>query len=109
MAEGKNEARENMNTEQIQEYTKKSRGKMQVQISSFAKGLEVFEKISIIRVRSKKSKLLIMEDYMPIIGELDGDIDLIGKDVHHSLENIKGFFCHEHNVFFLLLKESYHA
>ncbi|MDR0350183.1 MAG: hypothetical protein LBH64_01365 [Coriobacteriales bacterium] len=90
---------------QVREYLASGTSKIQVQISSFAEGLQVIRDVSIVRVRGRESRLLIMEDYMPIIGEVDGAIDVIGKDFFETFEPIQGFFCHEHNVFFLLLRE----
>jgi hypothetical protein len=92
--------------EQLRSFAAAGTGKIQAQISSFKEGLQSFEELSIVRIRGKKARLLIMEDYTPVIGEVDGDIDLIGRESYHSLHNVKGFFCHEHNVFFLLLKEN---
>jgi hypothetical protein len=88
------------------EYISTSHGKMQAQISSLKDGLQVITGVCIVRVRSKESRLLIMEDYMSIIGEIDGGVDFIGKDFVRTLDKVKGFFCHEHNVFFFLLRES---
>jgi hypothetical protein len=90
---------------QMQEYIARSGGKLQVQISSFEKGLQKYSGINIIRVHSAKSNLMILEDYMPIIGEIDGDLEIISKEEITTLKGVRGFFCHKHNVFFLLLKE----
>jgi hypothetical protein len=92
--------------QQLRDYAISGGGRIQAQISSFKSGLQTFEDLNIVRVRGKKARLLIMEDYMPVIGEIDGDLDLIGRESYHTLTNVKGFFCHEHNVFFLLLKET---
>lgn len=82
---------------------------MEVRVSSFENGLQVYQNIKLIRVKSKTYNLLIMEDYMPIIAELNGSVTIVGKKQEIVLENIRGFFCHRHNVFSLLLKESTHA
>ena len=92
--------------QQLRAYAEGGSGRIQAQISSFKEGLQTFEDLNIVRVRGKKARLLIMEDYAPVIGEVDGDIDLIGRESFQTLKNVKGFFCHEHNVFFLLLKET---
>lgn len=92
--------------QQLRAYAEGGSGRIQAQISSFKEGLQTFEELNIVRVRGKKARLLIMEDYAPVIGEVDGDIDLIGRETFQTLKNVKGFFCHEHNVFFLLLKET---
>ena len=92
--------------QQLRAYAEGGSGRIQAQISSFKEGLQTFQELNIVRVRGKKARLLIMEDYTPVIGEVDGDIDLIGRETYQTLKNVKGFFCHEHNVFFLLLKET---
>ena len=92
-------------TPQIREYIANSEGRIQAQVSSLAEGLQIIKDVCIVRVRGRDSSLLIMEDYMPIIGEIEGGIDLIGKDFFQVLEPIHGFFCHDHNVFFLLLRD----
>jgi hypothetical protein len=90
----------------LRKYAETGSGRIQAQISSFRDGLQFYNGINIIRVRGKQSRLLIMEDYLPVIGEIDGEIDLIGKGFFHNLKNLHGFFNHAHNVFFLLLKDS---
>ncbi|MDR2132612.1 MAG: hypothetical protein LBP30_04615 [Clostridiales Family XIII bacterium] len=87
-------------------YAQEREGKMQAQISSFEKGLEIHKGISAIRIRGRNANLMILEDYTPIVSQLDGDIDLIGKDVYHTMKGVRGFFCHVHNVFFLILNET---
>lgn len=81
-------------------------GIIQVRIFSLKHGLQIYEKILMIHIKSEKYDLLIMEDYLPILGEIDGDIIISLADDEIILTDIKGFFCHEHNSFFLLLKES---
>jgi hypothetical protein len=88
----------------IRDYAEQGGGRIQVQVSSFQDGLQLFDGVNIVRIRGKESRLLIMEDYLPVIGGVDGDVDIIGRGFAHTLKNVKGFFCHEHNVFFLLLK-----
>ena len=83
-----------------------AQGVMQVRVFSLKNGLQVYEKVLMIHVKSSKYDLLIMEDYLPIIGEIDGNVIVTWADNEMILTGIKGFFCHEHNSFFLLLKES---
>lgn len=84
----------------------KTEGKIQVRVFSLKNGLQVYDKALMIHVKNKKSSLLIMEDYLPIIGMVDGSIVISWADDEMTLNGIKGFYCHEHNSFFLLLKES---
>lgn len=86
------------------DYAESGSGRIQAQVSSFQHGLQIYKDINIVRIRGVDSNLLIMEDYMPIIGQIDGRVDFIGKESMITLEKVKGFFCHEHNVFFLLVK-----
>lgn len=79
---------------------------MEVRVSSFENGLQVYSDIQLIRIKSTKYNLLIMKDYMPIIGKVEGKISFVGEDQEVVLEDIQGFFCHKHNVFSLLLKEN---
>jgi hypothetical protein len=97
---------EDLPSADLRTYAETGGGRIQAQISSFRDGLQFYKGINIIRVNGKQSRLLIMEDYLPVIGEIDGEIDLIGKGFFHNLKNLHGFFSHAHNVFFLLLKDS---
>lgn len=82
---------------------------MEVRVSSFENGLEVYHNVQLIRVKSAKYNLLIMEDYLPVIGQIDGSVSFVGEEKEYSIENIQGFFCHKHNVFSLLIKERSHV
>lgn len=76
-----------------------------IKIFSISKGLEIREDIKIIRIKSKKYNLLIMVDYLPIIGEIEGNVDLESLNDSISYKNITGYFMHSNNVFNLIIKE----
>lgn len=76
-----------------------------VKVFSVENGLQQYDKIKIIRIKSKKYNLLIMEDYFPIIGEVDGSIDFESQTDAIKLENVNGFFMHKKNEFNLIIKE----
>ena len=61
--------------------------------------------IKVIRVKDEKYNLLIMRDYWPIIGEINGNIYFDG-DENISFENIKGFYMLCNNVFRLIIIEN---
>lgn len=68
-------------------------------------GHQGFENIKSIYINSKKYNILIMEDYLPVIGDVDGDITIkFGDDVIKEIKNIQGFYKHSHNEFALLIK-----
>lgn len=65
-----------MDNEKVNENTNQV-AKMKVKILNIRKGLKVYNNVSMIKVKSKKYNLSIMEDYLPVIGEVDGDVEII--------------------------------
>ena len=78
---------------------------IKVKIFDMAHGLREYEKIKIIRIISKDYNLLIMKDYLPIIGEIEGSVDIKNDEVDLSFKNIKAFYMNSDNVFNLMIKE----
>ena len=76
-----------------------------VRIFDMEHGLVVHDNIKIVRLISKDYNLLIMKDYLPIIGEVDGRIDIKGEDTDISYKKIKAFYMNSNNVFNLMIKE----
>ena len=76
-----------------------------VRIFDLQTGLTEYEHIKIVRIISKNYNLLIMEDYLPIIGEIEGSIDIKGDDIDLSFPNISAFYMNSANVFNLMIKE----
>ena len=68
-------------------------------------GLREYENIEYIRIISKTYNLLIMKDYLPIIGEIDGKISIKSKDVDLKYEDVRAFYMNSDNVFNLMIKE----
>jgi hypothetical protein len=66
--------------------------------------MEEIDNVKIIRVKSHNYNLLILKDYWPIIGELDGSISIEGER-NIKYENIKGFYSLSNNIFHLIIKE----
>lgn len=67
--------------------------------------MRVYDNIKIIRIISKDYNLLIMKDYLPIIGEIEGSVDIKNDVVNESFKNIKAFYMNSDNVFNLMIKE----
>lgn len=78
---------------------------IKVRIFDLDKGLTEYEHVKVIRIVSTDYNLLIMEDYLPIIGEIDGSIDIKGDDLDLSFPKIKAFYMNSSNVFNLMIKE----
>lgn len=79
-------------------------GKIVVRICSRENGLEVYEKVKFIRVVSKRYNLLIMADYLPVIGEIDGYVFFRDEKEEYRREQLKGYFMHKKNQFSLMLE-----
>ena len=76
-----------------------------VRIFDLDKGLTEYEHVKVIRIISKDYNLLIMQDYLPIIGEIEGSIDIKGEDIDISYPKIEAFYMNSGNVFNLMVKE----
>ena len=76
-----------------------------VRIFDLDKGLIEYEHIKAVRMVSHDYNLLIMEDYLPIIGEIEGSIDIKGDDIDIKFPKIKAFYMNSKNIFNLMIKE----
>lgn len=79
-------------------------GKIRARVCSSEKGLEEYEGVHFVRVISKKYNLLIMEDYMPVIGELEGTVFIRTDSGEYEKGPLKGYFMHKNNEFSLMVK-----
>ena len=46
-----------------------------------------------------------MKDYLPIIGEIEGSVDIKNDEVNLSFKDIKAFYMNSDNIFNLMIKE----
>lgn len=67
--------------------------------------MQEIDNVKLIRIKSDKYNLLIMKDYWPVVGEINGKI-VIEAEESITYENIVGFFSLSHNVFHLIIKET---
>ena len=74
-------------------------------IYSIKTGMRKIEHVQLIRVKSEKYNLLIMEDYMPVLGEIEGSLTIQADEETVTLEDIYGFYVMQDNLFRLMLKE----
>lgn len=93
-----------------------NRKRMEAVIVGYDQGYVSYHDVKMIRLKGKNINLLIMVDYMPTLGEIDGTVELITEDIPdrrgsqtevntYTYENVSGFFVVKNNVFKLLLKE----
>ncbi len=74
---------------------------MLVKIYSLLNGLSVLENVKVIRIKSKDYNLLIMKDYVPIIGEIEGDFEVETDKETKELANIRGYYVCQNNGIFM--------
>ena len=72
---------------------------IKVKVFDIRNGMRVYDNIKIIRIISKDYNLFIMKDYLPIIGEIEGSVDIKNDVVNESFKNIKAFYMNSDNVF----------
>ncbi len=78
---------------------------MKVRVFDMEHGLTEYDDIKTIRIVSKNYNLLIMKDYLSVIGEIVGSVDIKGGDVDLSFKQIKAFYMNSKNVFNLMIEE----
>ena len=71
---------------------------IRVRVFDLNKGLVEYDNVKYIRITSQDYNLLIMEDYLSIIGEIEGSVDI-------SYRDIRAFYMNSKNVFNLMIKE----
>lgn len=64
-----------------------------------------FDDVKFIKIKSKKYNLIIMKDYLPIIGDIDGRIQIGRENENIDMHRVKGYFMHKHNQFNLFYAE----
>jgi hypothetical protein len=82
---------------------------IEVIIISIQNGYQIYHNTKVIRILSKQYNLLIMVDYMPVVGELDGKLVIVSDEEEVSFDHIRGFYVMKNNVFKLLVEENVHA
>lgn len=80
-------------------------GKITATVLGIDEGFQKFEQVDMIRIKSEKYTLLIMDDYMPVIGRIDGMVEIVSGEGTRSFQPIHGFYTHRKNTFELLIKE----
>ena len=78
-------------------------GIITARILGFKEGLRVLENVDMIRIVSSNYNLLILKDYMPVLGEIKGNVEIVSGDRTETYENVTGYFMHSHNEFELLI------
>lgn len=76
-----------------------------VKLLNINTGLTEYEDVKFIKIKSKNYNLLIMQDYLPIIGEIQGNVRIELANDYVDLKNITGYFMNKKNQFNLFIKK----
>ena len=79
--------------------------RIHVTVLSLTQPLITIENVLAIRIKSKKYNLLMMPNYMPVLGELEGNIEIESENNSIKYENINGYYIQSKNEFTLMLRE----
>ncbi len=72
---------------------------IKAQLLNSAGDVKQYDDVKFVKIKSQKYNLIIMRDYLPIIGEIEGDIQIGCEKENIELKNVKGYFMHKHNKF----------
>lgn len=77
---------------------------MIVKIFTLQNGLEEYNDVNAIRIKSEDYNLLILKDYVPIMGKIEGDFEIELKENKVSFNNIVAYYVNENNVFNIIIE-----
>lgn len=82
---------------------------MIVKIFTLTKGLEVFDRVIAIRIKSKDYNLLILKDYVSLLGEIHGTLEIELEDNSTiKYDKIDANFINDSNIFSIIIDEEKH-
>jgi len=76
-----------------------------VRVFDLKHGLVEYDNVKSVRIVSRDYNLLIMKDYLSILGEIVGSVNIKSDTEDKTYENIKAFYMNSNNVFNLMIKE----
>lgn len=81
------------------------KGKIRANVIDEVNGIQHLKDVHAVRICSKGYVLLVLEDFAPTLGQVEGDVTFLCDDKEVGLENIRGFYKHQRNEFTLLIQE----
>lgn len=76
-----------------------------VQLLNIDGDVQKYDDVNFIKIISKKYNLIIMKDYLPIIGEVQGKVEIGRENETVKMDKVRGYFMHKHNQFNLFYLE----
>ncbi|MBS6398147.1 MAG: hypothetical protein KH452_13535 [Clostridiales bacterium] len=83
----------------------KNDGRIIARIIDARVGLKVLDGVYAVRIHSRDFYALIMNDYLPTLGKVEGDVIFLNREGEHPYRGMRGFYKHQHNEFTLLVEE----
>ena len=77
---------------------------MLVKIFTLKDGLETVENVTAVRIISEDYNLLILKDYVAIIGKIEGSVEIESEIETKKLDKITDYYVSHNNVFNLMLE-----
>ncbi len=80
---------------------------MIVKMFTLKNGLEVFNDVVAIRIKNKDYNLLILKDYISLLGEVHGYLEIEFENDVIKFDNLDGSFMNNNNVFSIIIDGDY--
>jgi len=77
--------------------------KITVRVIDPEKGLTEINDVIAVRILSKEYRILIMQDYLPTIGEVRGKVIVVTDTDEIKIEDIHAFYKSQNNIFYLMI------
>jgi hypothetical protein len=81
----------------------------EVIVISFKNGFQIFHNVRLVRLISKRYNLLIMVDYMPVLGEMEGSLTIVSENQEVRMDQVKCFYVMRNNMLKVLIREDSHV
>ena len=78
---------------------------MKVRIFDLVHGLKEYNNINFIRIVSDDYSLIIVNDYKPVYGEVNGTITFNSNEIDLEYNKIKADYVYRNNEFNLVIRE----
>ena len=82
---------------------------MIVKMFTLKNGLEVINDVIAIRIKNKDYNLLILKDYISLLGEIHGYFEIECENEIKKYENLDAIFMNNNNVFSIIIDGDYNG
>ena len=75
-----------------------------IRVFTLRSGLEEYNDVIAVRIVSKDYNLLILKDYVPIIGKVEGYVEIEQENTTKKIDDIVAYYICSNNEFNLLIE-----